>query len=50
MYIDNLTITAFVIFVIAAVLFVKACFIMSCMVDETDETGADRDVKSGDKQ
>jgi len=50
MYIDNLTITAFVVFVIAAVLFVKTCFIMSCMVNKTNETGVDRDVKPGDER
>ena len=50
MYIDNLTITAFVIFVIAAVLFVKACFIMSCMGDKGNEVEVDHDVKPGDEQ
>ena len=47
MYIDSMTITAFVVFVIGAVMFVKTCFIMSCMVDAYDETAIDRDVESG---
>jgi len=47
MYIDSMTITAFVVFVIGAVMFVKTCFIMSCMVDTDDETAIDRDVESG---
>ena len=50
MYIDNLTITAFVVFVIGAVLFVKTCFIMSCMVDTDNEAGVDRDAESGGEQ
>jgi hypothetical protein len=50
MYIDSLTITAFVVFVIAAVMFVKTCFIMSCMVDKGNEVEIDRDVKPGDEQ
>ena len=47
MYIDSMTITAFVVFVIGAVLFVKTCFVMSCMVDTDDEEGVDRDADSG---
>ena len=47
MYIDSMTITAFVVFVIAAVMFVKTCFVMSCMVDTDDEKGVDRDAESG---
>ena len=50
MYIDSMTITAFVVFAIAVVMFVRKCFIMSCMVDTDDETGIDRDAKSGDEQ
>ena len=50
MYIDSMTITAFVVFVIGVVLFVKTCFIMSCMVDTDNETGIDRDVESGGEQ
>jgi len=50
MYIDSMTITAFVVFVIGAVLFVKTCFIMSCMVDTDNEAGVDRDAESGGEQ
>ena len=50
MYIDSLTITAVVVFVIAAVMFVKTCFIMSCMADKDNEAGCDRDVESGGKE
>jgi hypothetical protein len=45
-----MTITAFVVFVIGAVLFVKTCFIMSCMVDTDNEAGVDRDAESGGEQ
>ena len=48
MYIDNLTIAALVVFVIAMVMFVKTCFIMNCMRD--DKTGSGRDVEPGDEQ
>jgi len=50
MYIDSLTITAVIVFVIAAVMFVKTCFIMSCMVDEDSEAGSDHDVESGNER
>ena len=50
MYIDSMTITAVVVFVIAAVMFVKTCFIMSCMVDEGNEAGCDSDEESGGKE
>ena len=50
MYIDSMTIVAFIVFVIAAVIFVKVCFIMSCMVDTDNEAGIDRDAESGGEQ
>jgi hypothetical protein len=50
MYIDSMTITAVVVFVIAAVMFVKTCFIMSCMVDGDNEEASDRDAESGGKE
>jgi len=50
MYIDNMTITAFVVFAIAMVMFVKKCFIMSCIIKTDDKTDVDRDVKLGDEQ
>jgi hypothetical protein len=50
MYIDSLTITAFVVFVIAVGMFVKVCFIMSCMVDKGNKVEIDRDVKPGDER
>jgi len=50
MYIDSMTITAVIVFVIAAVMFVKTCFIMSCMVDEDNESGSDRDAESGNER
>jgi hypothetical protein len=45
-----MTITAFVVFVIAMVMFVKKCFIMSCIIKTDDETGVDRDVEPGDER
>ena len=50
MYIDSLTITAFVVFAIAMVVFVKKCFIMGCIKNTDGETDIDRDVKPGDEQ
>ena len=50
MYIDSLTITAFVVFAIAMVMFVKKCFIMNCIVKTDDKTAVDHDVKPGDEQ
>jgi len=50
MYIDSMTITAVIVFVIAAVMFVKTCFIMSCMVGEDNESGSDRDAESGNER
>jgi hypothetical protein len=50
MYIDSMTITAVVVFVIAAVMFVKTCFIMSCMVDKDNEVASNRDAESGGKE
>ena len=50
MYIDNMTITAFVVFAIAMVMFVKKCFIMSCIIKTDDKTDVDRDVKPGDER
>jgi len=50
MYIDNLTITAFVVFVIGVVLFVKTCFIMSCMSEPDNNRGFKSDVDSGDEK
>jgi len=50
MYIDNMTITAFVVFVIAMVMFVKKCFIMSCIIKTDDKTAVDHDVKPGDER
>ena len=49
MHIDSLTITAFVVFVIAMVLFIKTCFIMSCM-SEPDNKGIRSDADSGDEK
>jgi len=50
LYIDNMTITAFVVFAIAMVMFVKKCFIMSCIIKTDDKTDVDRDVKPGDER
>jgi hypothetical protein len=50
MYIDNMTITAFVVFAVAMVMFVKKCFIMSCIIKTDSEAGIDRDVEPGDKK
>lgn len=50
MYIDSLTITALVVFVIAAVLFIKTCFIMSCMSEPDNNTGTRSDADAGDEK
>jgi len=50
MYIDSLTITAFVVFVIGVVLFVKTCFIMSCMSEPDNNRAIQSDVDSGDEK
>jgi len=50
MYIDSLTITAFVVFVIGVVLFVKTCFIMSCMSEPDNNSGIQSNVDSGDEK
>jgi hypothetical protein len=47
-YIDSLTIVAFVVFVIALVMFVKTCFIMSCMSEPDNDTAIRSDVDSGE--
>ena len=50
MYIDSMTITAFVVFAIAMVVFVKKCFIHSCILKADEKDGKGRDVKPGDEQ
>ena len=49
MYIDSMTITAFVVFVVAMVMFVKKCFINSCVIKDDDTPAVERDVESNDQ-
>lgn len=50
MYIDSLTITALVVFVIAMVMFIKKCIINSCIVPRDNKAGIGHDVERGDEQ
>jgi len=50
MYIESLTITAFVVFAAAMAVFVKKCFIMGCIIKTDDETDSGRDVEPGDEK
>ena len=50
MYIDSLTITAFVVFAIAMVVFIKKCIINGCVMSRGNGTGIKHDVKPGDEQ
>jgi hypothetical protein len=50
MYIDSLTITAFVVFAIAMVMFVKKCIINGCIMSRDNKAGIKRDVESGGEQ
>ena len=50
MNIDSLTITAFVVFVIALVMFVKNCFMNSCILPPDRKTYSDRAGQPGDEQ
>ena len=47
MYIDSLTIAAIVVFVVAMVLFVKNCFINSCILSDDRETGTHGEIQTG---
>jgi hypothetical protein len=50
MYIDSLTITAIVVFAIAMVLFVRKCFIHSCLMNADEESSEGRDGTPGAKK
>ena len=50
MYIDRLTITAFVVFVIAMVMFIKKCIINSCLISTGDKVDIKRDAEPGDRR
>jgi len=50
MYIDSLTITAFVVFAIAMVMFIKKCIINGCMMSMGNKTAVSHDEKSGGEQ
>ena len=50
MYIDSLTITAFVVFAIAMVMFIKKCIINGCMISAGNKTAVGDDVKPGGGQ
>jgi len=45
-----MTIVALVVFAIAVVMFVKTCFIMSCMSESDNDAGIQGDVDSGDEK
>ena len=47
MYIDSLTIAAIVVFVFAMGLFVKTCFINSCILSGDRKTGTRGEVQTG---
>lgn len=48
MYIDSMTITAFVVFVVAMAVFVKQCFINSC-IPKGDKPDVEHDVEPGNR-
>ena len=50
MYIDSLTITAFVVVAIAMVMFVKKCIINGCVISTGDKADVKRDAEPGGKQ
>ena len=50
MYIDSLTITAFVVFTIAMVMFIKKCIINSCVMSRGNKAGVGHDVEPGGEQ
>jgi len=50
MYIDSLTITAFVVFAIAMVMFIKKCIINGCMMSTGNKAVIRHDVEPGDEQ
>ena len=50
MYVDSLTITAFVVFAIAMVMFIKKCIINGCMMSRGNKTGIKDDVEPGGEQ
>jgi len=45
MYIDSLTITAFVVFAIAMVMFIKKCIIDDCIMSPDNKTAIRHDVE-----
>ena len=45
MYIDSLTITAFVVFAIAMVMFIKKCIIDDCIMSPDNKTATRHDVE-----
>ena len=49
MYIDSLTITAFVVFAIAMVMFVKKCIIEGCVLSTGNKADIKRDAELGDE-
>ena len=49
MYIDSLTITAFVVFAIAMVMFIKKCVINGCIMSRGNKAVIKHHVEPGDK-
>ena len=50
MYIDSLTVSAFIVFAIAMVMFVKKCVIGGCIISADNKTVIPHDDKPGDEQ
>ena len=50
MYIDSLTITAFIVFAIAMGIFVKKCIIQGCVLSADDKATVKRHARHGDRQ
>jgi hypothetical protein len=50
MYIDNLTITAFIVVAIAVVMFVRKCIINSCMMSPDKSRTITHDVEADGEQ
>lgn len=49
MYIDSLTITAFIVFVIAMGMFVKKCIIQGCILSADKKAAIKRHARRGDR-
>jgi hypothetical protein len=50
MYIDSLTITAFIVFAVAMVMFVKKCIIQGCILSPESKAAIKRHIRRGGRQ